>query len=338
METVSIFHVPLILEGVSICDFPIDKQSVVFTYWRFFGHIHSRSSPVFRPWKQNPLRTVLDTRRFFEGGFQWIFANPTVNELTNIVSGSQAKILEADHNFKGICVFNFRRHCGYSNISSQLSLSTLSRGDGLGDENYDTNPSSDNPPDGCPHIAPIEKVERISLCLVFLALALYLFYRRACEALIAGRFLRFSGNCLLGFVCFLLAVEFSDSASAFGCGGWESIWRNFLCAYAEHCDNEKGVHGSNTVPQKYPLTTNNYWGTVIGIGGTQMANVLPREKQIAVISALAEGSENFEAAVGLHFAHCNFVKRHNTLRVTPAMEAGIERDFWTVENLLEAAA
>ena len=69
-----------------------------------------------------------------------------------------------------------------------------------------------------------------------------------------------------------------------------------------------------------------------------MANVLPREKQIAVISALAEGSENFEAAVGLHFAHCNFVKRHNTLRVTPAMEAGIERDFWTVENLLEAAA
>jgi IS1 family transposase len=54
--------------------------------------------------------------------------------------------------------------------------------------------------------------------------------------------------------------------------------------------------------------------------------------------AFSKKLENFEAAVGLHFAYYNFVKRHNTLRVTPAMEAGIERDFWTVENLIEAAA
>jgi IS1 family transposase len=54
--------------------------------------------------------------------------------------------------------------------------------------------------------------------------------------------------------------------------------------------------------------------------------------------AFSKKLENFEAAVGLHFAYYNFVKRHNTLRVTPAMEAGIERDFWTVENLLEAVA
>jgi len=48
--------------------------------------------------------------------------------------------------------------------------------------------------------------------------------------------------------------------------------------------------------------------------------------------------ENFEAAVGLHFAYYNLVKRHNTLRCTPAMAAGIERDFWSVGNLVEAAA
>jgi len=53
--------------------------------------------------------------------------------------------------------------------------------------------------------------------------------------------------------------------------------------------------------------------------------------------AFSKKRENFEAAVGLHFAYYNFVKRHNTLRVTPAMEAGIERDFWTVGNLVEAA-
>jgi IS1 family transposase len=54
--------------------------------------------------------------------------------------------------------------------------------------------------------------------------------------------------------------------------------------------------------------------------------------------AFSKKRENFEAATALHFAYYNFVKRHNTLRCTPAMEAGIERDFWTVANLVEAAA
>jgi len=54
--------------------------------------------------------------------------------------------------------------------------------------------------------------------------------------------------------------------------------------------------------------------------------------------AFSKKRENFEAAVGLHFAYYNFVKRHITLRATPAMAAGIERDFWTVGNLVEAAA
>jgi IS1 family transposase len=54
--------------------------------------------------------------------------------------------------------------------------------------------------------------------------------------------------------------------------------------------------------------------------------------------AFSKKFENFEAAVGLHFAYYNFVKRHNSIRATPAMAAGIERDFWTVAELVEAAA
>ena len=54
--------------------------------------------------------------------------------------------------------------------------------------------------------------------------------------------------------------------------------------------------------------------------------------------AFSKKRENFEAAVALHFAYYNFVKRHITLRATPAMAAGIERDFWTVGELIEAAA
>jgi hypothetical protein len=54
--------------------------------------------------------------------------------------------------------------------------------------------------------------------------------------------------------------------------------------------------------------------------------------------AFSKKRENFEAAVGLHFAYYNFVKRHNTLRCTPAMAAGVAKTFWSVGELLEAAA
>lgn len=53
--------------------------------------------------------------------------------------------------------------------------------------------------------------------------------------------------------------------------------------------------------------------------------------------AFSKKLENFQAAVALHFAYYNFVKRHNTLRATPAMAAGIASSFWTVRKLIEAA-
>jgi IS1 family transposase len=54
--------------------------------------------------------------------------------------------------------------------------------------------------------------------------------------------------------------------------------------------------------------------------------------------AFSKKRENFEAAVGLHFAYYNFVKRHITLRCTPAMAAGVEQSFWSVGESLEAVA
>jgi len=52
--------------------------------------------------------------------------------------------------------------------------------------------------------------------------------------------------------------------------------------------------------------------------------------------AFSKRLENFRAAVGLHFAYYNLVRRHSTLRCTPAMAAGVESTFWSVGDLLEA--
>jgi len=47
--------------------------------------------------------------------------------------------------------------------------------------------------------------------------------------------------------------------------------------------------------------------------------------------------EHLTAAVDLYMAFFNFCRVHQTLRVTPAMQAGIADHIWTVQELLEAA-
>jgi IS1 family transposase len=51
-------------------------------------------------------------------------------------------------------------------------------------------------------------------------------------------------------------------------------------------------------------------------------------------NAFSKKLENLKAAVSLHFAHYNFVRVHNSLRITPAMAAGITNKIWTIEDLL----
>ncbi|HEU4510756.1 MAG TPA: hypothetical protein VFR78_21175 [Pyrinomonadaceae bacterium] len=53
--------------------------------------------------------------------------------------------------------------------------------------------------------------------------------------------------------------------------------------------------------------------------------------------ALSKKRENFEAAVALHFAYYNFVRTHGSLKMTPAMMAGIEKSFWSCGDLVDGA-
>lgn len=43
---------------------------------------------------------------------------------------------------------------------------------------------------------------------------------------------------------------------------------------------------------------------------------------------------NLKAAVSLYMAWYNFCRVHQTLRVTPAMQAGLADHIWTVKELL----
>lgn len=54
-------------------------------------------------------------------------------------------------------------------------------------------------------------------------------------------------------------------------------------------------------------------------------------------NAFSKKLPNLRNALALHFAHYNFVRVHSTLRVAPAVAAGLERYTWTMGQLLEAA-
>lgn len=47
--------------------------------------------------------------------------------------------------------------------------------------------------------------------------------------------------------------------------------------------------------------------------------------------------ENHEYAIAIHYMHYNFARIHKTLRVTPAMEAGIAKHIWALEEIVELA-
>ncbi|HEY2406756.1 MAG TPA: IS1 family transposase [Polyangiaceae bacterium] len=53
-------------------------------------------------------------------------------------------------------------------------------------------------------------------------------------------------------------------------------------------------------------------------------------------NAFSKKLENHIAATALHYCHYNFVRRHQTLRCTPAQEAGIAATMWSVDDLLNA--
>ena len=51
-------------------------------------------------------------------------------------------------------------------------------------------------------------------------------------------------------------------------------------------------------------------------------------------NAFSKKLVNHEAAIALHYMHYNFCRVHKTLRVTPAMEAGLTDHVWGIEELV----
>lgn len=55
----------------------------------------------------------------------------------------------------------------------------------------------------------------------------------------------------------------------------------------------------------------------------------------ALTNGLSKKLENHEHMLAIYFMYYNFRRAHQTLRVTPAMEAGLTDHIWGVDELVK---
>ena len=66
---------------------------------------------------------------------------------------------------------------------------------------------------------------------------------------------------------------------------------------------------------------------LLALPGSALADVLET-------SAFSKKAENHAHSVAVHTMHCNFVRIHQTLRVTPAMAAGVTPKLWELADMV----
>ena len=61
---------------------------------------------------------------------------------------------------------------------------------------------------------------------------------------------------------------------------------------------------------------------------------MQRRRFTGLTGAFPKRLDNLKAAVALHFAYYNFVRIHSTVRMSPAMAAGISDRLWDIQDLI----
>jgi hypothetical protein len=62
----------------------------------------------------------------------------------------------------------------------------------------------------------------------------------------------------------------------------------------------------------------------------------PKNRQVSQLTtAFSKKVENHAYAVAIYFMHYNFVRIHQTLKISPAMAAGVTDKLWEMSDLVK---
>ncbi len=132
-----------------------------------------------------------------------------------------------------------------------------------------------------------------------------------------------------GHKAYLEAVE--------GAFGANIDYAQLVKLYGEAPENERRYSASSCIGTRKTSISGNPDLTTASTSHVERQNLTMRmsiRRFTRLTNAFSKKLENHEYAVALHFMHYNFARIHKSLRVTPAMEAGIADHVWTLEEIV----
>jgi IS1 family transposase len=132
-----------------------------------------------------------------------------------------------------------------------------------------------------------------------------------------------------GFRPYAMAIE-----DAFGAN---VDYAMLIKTYAESSAPEKRYSPAEVVNTRPIPITGNPEPWLISTSHIERQNLTMRMQMrrfTRLTNAFSKKLENLKAACALHFAHYNFCRVHQTLRVTPAMAAGVTNEIWPLSHLI----
>jgi hypothetical protein len=129
-----------------------------------------------------------------------------------------------------------------------------------------------------------------------------------------------------------------DPTAASACGdGLEIVWTSEVASTGASGENETRYSPAKCLGCIPNEITGNPDPKHISTSFVERANLTMRmsmRRFTRLTNAFSKKLENHAAMVALYFMYYNFGRVHQTLRVTPAMEAGIADHVWTIEEIV----
>ena len=132
-----------------------------------------------------------------------------------------------------------------------------------------------------------------------------------------------------GFGAYLNAVDWAFSGKV--------DFAMLIKQYNESGDNEKRYSPADCIGCEKKRITGNPDPQHISMSYIERQNLTMRmsmRRFTRLTNAFSKKVENHVASIAIHYMHYNFVRIHQSLRVTPAMEAGLVTSPWTIEQLV----
>ena len=133
-----------------------------------------------------------------------------------------------------------------------------------------------------------------------------------------------------GFKPYLVAVD-----EAFGS---EVDFAQLIKIYAENSDGQKRYGPAACIGAKKAKVIGSPDMCCVSTSFVERQNLTMRmsiRRFTRLTNAFSKRIENHAHSVALHYMHYNFVRIHKTLRVSPAMAAGVTDRLWTISDIVD---